>query len=138
MKCLGFEIKRIFWFFPSHCQRVGPAEDGDSRLYLGGIAVPENPQVAGVPVTPGQALSVRSLHHPETLLGSPVLRPGGVRDCNAPLCKELASSQPGDLLASPVKHGGTEHSVGEVSLPPDVLLGVVEEEREIVVPGQDR
>ena len=98
--------------------------------------MPEDPQVAGVPVAPGQGLPVRSLHHPETLLGPPVLRPGGVRDGNAPLCEELAATQAGDLLAGPVKHGGTEDSVGEISLPPDVLLGVVQEQWEIVVPGQ--
>ena len=80
---------------------------------------------------------VRSLHHPETLLGAPVLRPGGVRHGNAPLGEELAATKPGDFLSRPAKHGGPEDSVGEVSLPPDVLLGLVEEQREIVVPGQD-
>lgn len=137
MKSLGVEIKRVFRFPPSQGQWVGPTEDGDRRLYLCLVVSPENPQVGGVPVTPGQRLPVCPLHHPETLLGAPVVRPGGVRDSNAPLCEELTSAQPGDLLVGPAKHGGPEHSVGQISLPPDVLLGVVEEEREIVVPGQE-
>ena len=58
----------------------------------------------------------------------------GLRDY-APLCEELSSPQPGDLLTCTGKDGGPEDSVSEVSLPPDVLLGLVQEQREIVVPA---
>ena len=72
--CVG--IVFVCQLLASHGHGVGSAENIDRLLHLIALLVPEDAQVAGVPVTPGQGLAVGHLHDPETLLGAPVVWPG--------------------------------------------------------------
>ena len=98
------------------------------------------------------------VHDPVALLRAPVLGLAGVRHADPELGEELAPAQLShleltwkyfymklfcntiiaDLCSGASKHPGPEQSMGELALPPYVLLGAVEEQREVVVPGHHR
>ena len=99
------------------------------------------------------------VHDPVALLRAPVLGLAGVRHADPELGEELAAAQlshlalafglyfcmkifcntiVADLRRGAAKHPGSEQPVGELALPPYVLLGAVQEQREVVVPGHHR
>ena len=90
------------------------------------------------PVAPGEAVLVRPLHDPLTLLSAPVIWPTRVRKTDPKLGQELAATNLLELLTRASKFCRPKHIVGEVPLPPDVLLRAVEEEGKVVVPGHHR
>ena len=86
-------------------------------------------------VTPGEAVLVRPIHHPLTLLGAPIIWTTRVRNANTKLGQELSPTNLLKLLIRSSENCRPEDIVGEIPLPPDVFLRAIQKEGEVVMPG---